>query len=308
MRAQPYIIDQNQNLTKPDALFKRHVEFDEAYIQKLIANHPAILPVSDFRYDVGQLLAVGREVFTQSGAIDNLFLSTNGYVVIVETKLWRNPESRRQVISQILDYVKDIATKSFEWIEEIWNQQTNQPLTQAISELEGEEINEAEFVDRVNASLNRGDVISLIVGDGINTQLEELVTHLTRDSANLRYTLGMVSITCYRMPNQADLLVIPEIVNEVQPVERAYVRVELDEQLAGNVNVKSVAKETTQKFQTKRRPSLTEDELFRSLKQELTKEEWSKVEEFFNEVEQLGIHLDFKSSSVMLKITDPEEA
>lgn len=44
-----------------------------------------------------------------SGSIDNLYLSTGGYAVLVETKLWRNPQARREVLSQTLDYIKDLA-------------------------------------------------------------------------------------------------------------------------------------------------------------------------------------------------------
>ena len=43
--------------------------------------------------------------------------STGGYVVVVEAKLWRNPQARRQVLSQTLDYVKRLVQKDYEWLE-----------------------------------------------------------------------------------------------------------------------------------------------------------------------------------------------
>jgi hypothetical protein len=54
--------------------------------------------------------------------IENLYLSTGGYPVIVETKLWRNPQARREVLSQTLDYVKELAGKDFEWFQERWRE------------------------------------------------------------------------------------------------------------------------------------------------------------------------------------------
>ena len=57
-----------------------------------------------------------------SGAIDNLYLRTAGYLVVVETKLWRNPQGRREVVSQVLDYVKDIVTRDLDWLESVWTQ------------------------------------------------------------------------------------------------------------------------------------------------------------------------------------------
>ncbi|MEA2045927.1 MAG: hypothetical protein U9N48_05320 [Euryarchaeota archaeon] len=63
------------------------------------------------------LLSVGREVATDVGSIDNLYLSAQGYLTIVETKLWRNPEARREVVGQIIDYAKEISRWSFEELE-----------------------------------------------------------------------------------------------------------------------------------------------------------------------------------------------
>jgi hypothetical protein len=75
-----------------------HDRFDERFIQELLVTYPELLPVAQFRPDIGDLVCIGREVPTRdSGTIDNLYLSTAGYVVVVETKLWRNPQSRREV-------------------------------------------------------------------------------------------------------------------------------------------------------------------------------------------------------------------
>jgi len=92
-----------------------HTEFDERFLQELLADHPELLPVGSVREDAGSLLCVGREVAVgASGNIDNLYLSTAGYPVVLETKLWRNPQARREVLSQTLDYVKELVSKDFE--------------------------------------------------------------------------------------------------------------------------------------------------------------------------------------------------
>ena len=54
------------------------------------------------------IVSLGREIPTAAGPIDNLFLSRNGYLVVVETKLWSNPEARRQVVAQLLDYAAQL--------------------------------------------------------------------------------------------------------------------------------------------------------------------------------------------------------
>ena len=57
-----------------------------------------------------------------SGYIDNLYISSGGYPIVVETKLWRNPQARREVLSQVLDYTKELTSKDFEWFEQIWQE------------------------------------------------------------------------------------------------------------------------------------------------------------------------------------------
>ena len=103
-----------------DRLPREHTKFNEQFLQALLADHPELLPIEDLRDDVGYLLCIGREVVVPSGVIDNLYLSTTGYPVIVETKLWRNPQARREVLSQTLDYVKDIVQKDYEWLNHQW--------------------------------------------------------------------------------------------------------------------------------------------------------------------------------------------
>ena len=45
--------------------------------------------------------------------IDLIYLNDSGFITIWECKLWRNPEARRKVIGQVLDYAKDLAKLNF---------------------------------------------------------------------------------------------------------------------------------------------------------------------------------------------------
>src|SRR5437868_3805532 len=72
--------------------------FNEDWIQKLIHNNPDILPISEIDTGFTPAISIGREVSTTVGYIDNLFISPDGYLTVVETKLWRSPEARREVV------------------------------------------------------------------------------------------------------------------------------------------------------------------------------------------------------------------
>jgi hypothetical protein len=95
--------------------------YQEHFLQEAIDCWPNILPVCDFYPSVTGLCSLGREVPVTiggtEGSIDNLLVADDGHLVIVETKLWRNPEAMRDVIAQTLQYgmaVTQISLDEFE--------------------------------------------------------------------------------------------------------------------------------------------------------------------------------------------------
>ncbi len=78
-------------------------DFDgETALQEALKRTPEVIPVADL--ELGDVIVVGRETPLPVGAVDLLLVDTQGRVIIVETKLSRNPELRRQVVAQVLDY------------------------------------------------------------------------------------------------------------------------------------------------------------------------------------------------------------
>ena len=43
-----------------------------------------------------------------------MYVNPLGLLILAEHKLWRNPQARREVIGQILDYAKEFASWSYE--------------------------------------------------------------------------------------------------------------------------------------------------------------------------------------------------
>ena len=80
----------------------------EAYIQALIHEHPACLPIAEIDPMFSGPVPICTELNTPAGPIDILLITPSGLPVLVECKLWRNPEARRDVVSQILDYAKEL--------------------------------------------------------------------------------------------------------------------------------------------------------------------------------------------------------
>lgn len=76
----------------------------DSWIQKLIHENASILPIAGIGSGFAPAISNGREVSTNAGFIDNLLILPEVYITIVETNLWRNPQARREVVGQILDY------------------------------------------------------------------------------------------------------------------------------------------------------------------------------------------------------------
>lgn len=289
-----------------------HDRFDEGYLQELLRDHPELLPVSEIRSDVGKLLCIGREVGVSSGSIDNLYLSTSGYPVIVETKLWRNPEARREVLAQVLDYIKDVAKKDFVWFEEQWTacrKPDDGPLVAALSQLSSEELDESLVIDRVNRALGRGDVLAMIVGDGIESRLQGLVEHVKTDSPLLKYSLALVELACYVPEGESDkqILVVPRIVKSVEPIQRAYIHLDIADRLKGQLAIESLSEPEPETGHVAR-VTLNEEEFLKAVESSAGSKCRIAMQAFYRDlVESFELEPEFKAAAVMLKVPDPDE-
>ena len=75
----------------------------EAVIQRLIHAQPRCLPIDEIDPVYSRPVPICMELNTPAGPIDNFMVTAGGFPVLVECKLWRNPEERRHVVGQILD-------------------------------------------------------------------------------------------------------------------------------------------------------------------------------------------------------------
>ena len=116
MKSSPLIVnsldDVGRRLTRIEA--KPNDPKNEEWLQELLYSHPELLPVDAFGDAYWPAIPIGREVNTDRGPIDNLYVSPGGGITIVETKLWKNPEKHRTVVAQIIDYGKELAAWDYD--------------------------------------------------------------------------------------------------------------------------------------------------------------------------------------------------
>ncbi|MBR3144174.1 DUF91 domain-containing protein [Candidatus Saccharibacteria bacterium] len=139
----------------------------EDELQRLIFEHPELIGEEG-----SELVSIAREVNTSAGRIDVLAMTTNGTITLVEVKLGRNGQSRREVLAQILDYISELADYSYFKL----NAATNGELERAVEGLE----NNAELPRIIEDNLRNGLVRLVIAVDESNDDLRRLVEFVAR--------------------------------------------------------------------------------------------------------------------------------
>lgn len=196
-------------------------ELAEQWLQDIIHKHPESLPIYEIEPVFADAVSLCTEMETVSGFCDNVFVNERGYITIVECKLWHNPEARRRVVAQVLDYAKDIAKWGYVDFEQAVLRARKEQ-GRALIELMREyfpDIDEAEFIDGVSANLRRARLLLLIVGDGIRENAEELVEFLEAYS-QMRFVLSLVEMPIYRVGQTEHYVVTPRILAKTTELRR----------------------------------------------------------------------------------------
>ena len=180
----------------------------EDFIQRLVHETPGILPIGEIDVAFVGAIPICRELNTPAGPIDNFLVTPAGLPVLVECKLWRNPQARREVVGQILDYSKELSRFTSADIEREAARRGVPSVVEAVRAT-GAQVDEAEFHDALSTNLRKGRCLLLIVGDGIREGVEAIFDHL-REHSVLHFSLGLVELPMFSLPN-GERLVTPRV-------------------------------------------------------------------------------------------------
>lgn len=142
----------------------------------------------------------------------------------------RNPEARRTVLAQIVDYASELSTLSYQAFE---SAVLRAQLTRQATSMEkrtlfhmvsaDEEIDEAAFHDAVTRTLRRGRILLIIVGDGIREGLESMAEFLQKH-AGLHFRLCLVELALFKLPEpEGGVIAQSRIVGGTTNIERGIV-------------------------------------------------------------------------------------
>jgi hypothetical protein len=195
----------------------------EADIQALVQSYPSCLPIAEIDPMFSGPVPICRELNTPAGPIDNFMVTPSGLPVLVECKLWRNPEARRAVVGQILDYAKELSR----WSSSDLQREVSRNLKRegnALLELVravDPDVDEIRFNDALTTNLQRGRFLLIIVGDGIREGVEAIADYL-QAHAGLHFSLGLIEMPIFVTPN-GDRLVTPRVLARANIVTRTVI-------------------------------------------------------------------------------------
>ena len=203
-------------------------EFNEAWLQNLVEENPAILPAGEVGIEYAPLVCIGTEVSVGSGdsrgCIDNLYVTPSGHIVIVETKLFRNQESRRAVVAQIIDYAKELQQWDADMLgsvaESYFYKKTGQA-SRIIDEMVRRGYlsfsDEGALTDAINMHLMEASFLLLVVGDGIRSNVYQLAEFLNENTA-MTFNLALVEIETYA--SEDGYICVPNLLTKSTVIER----------------------------------------------------------------------------------------
>lgn len=190
--------------------------YDERWLQKLLMRHPELMVLDRMEAGAGDVAPICRELpIDRTGGsvfLDLLGVTRTGRLVLTECKLWRNPQARREVVAQILEYAPLLRRWSFGDLttrvkKKLGSSGANPIHLEAVKRWP--DLDEAVFVDGLSRSLELGDFHLIIAGDGIRADLQAVASHLSTQGIGLA-RLSLLEIQLWTNRSGA-ILVVPHI-------------------------------------------------------------------------------------------------
>jgi hypothetical protein len=191
-------------------------------LQVLIEDYPGIIPGRQIAPGSGEpprFMLLCREMSVGGWALDFLLVDQFGIPTLLEAKLVENPESRRAVVGQIIEYAANAADnwlngKLFEKASSYYTKK-GLDLDEALKQFTGnEDITVDDFFELVEQNLNQGKMRLIIASDNLRPEVRKIIEYLNVETRNIE-VLGL-EISFYGDDESAVL--VPTVVGQSQIV------------------------------------------------------------------------------------------
>lgn len=192
----------------------------EAALQRLLELHPEVVPggqIDPGVDDPPRFAILRREMPIGSWSLDHVLVDQRGILTLVEAKLVRNPEARREVIGQIMEYAANAREawsggRLRERAVEFWEQRGRQ-VDDVLREQLGDEIDIDALWDAIDANLDSGHFRLLIASDELRPEVRRIIEYLNGELRNAE-VYGL-ELRCYGT-DEATFVLVPRLVGRTQ--------------------------------------------------------------------------------------------
>jgi hypothetical protein len=186
----------------------------------LLQKYPQVIPgkqIDPVSEDPPRFALLRREMPIGGWSLDHLYVDQRGVLTLVETKLIQNPESRREVIGQIIEYAANAnefwaSGGARQYAAEFWSRQDKE-LDRVLREQLGEEVDIEELWGNVEANLGRGRIRLIVAADDLYPEVRRMIEYLNREMQNVE-VLGL-ELRCYG-ESESSLVLVPRLVGQTQ--------------------------------------------------------------------------------------------
>lgn len=295
MAKTPILIDKSNKYEKLNRVLLSQENLDEGWLQNLLAKHPSALPTADIEPIYAPLFLIGQEIQTENGRIDIMYVTPSGHLVIVETKLWSNPDARRAVVGQILEYATAVKNWDYEKVNQAY-QAYNKTRTSLFDALVAaghkEASDQIEFIDVLNKNIRKARFLLMIVGDGIHENVEQLVEY-TADMIDMHHNIALCELEIYKIGTSK--IVIPHLTAHTKIVKRTVVSIE-----DGNIKVNIVEEEKPDAKLSNRRTLLTDDDFIKKYTKAHSNIQPEQLREFIDDTRNKGLDIHYGTKSIII--------
>jgi len=167
-----------------------HIYRDEAQLQSFLAENPVLIPFEDTSDQILHPKVMLREAgLPGSGSSDIVGVDETGSVTVIECKLAANPEVKRKVIGQVLEYAAYLWRKPYSFLDDLAQKRLQKPLAQAVfDQLDEEARADWDEPALIQATANRllsSEFGIIIAVDSMNDELRRTIEFLTQGPSRL---------------------------------------------------------------------------------------------------------------------------
>jgi hypothetical protein len=267
----------------------------EAWLQKLVYDQPEIIPMREIEPAFEPLISICMELPTESGSVDNVWMTPKGGLILGECKLIRNPQSRREVIAQALDYARAVTGWHFDDLQKAVQRARKEPsstLWDLINRPDyPSDLEEHEFVEAVERRLRFGRIMLLVISDGLHEGAEALASFLQLH-AGVHAGLALLDLSIWEGIDGGHI-VLPRVPLRTEIVERGIVTIN-DPNIVISAPTPTGAKAAT----------ASEPEFYLQLEQRLP-ELSTSLRTFVASLKDLGVEAEY-GKSLFLRGRTPE--